>query len=115
MLKIKDLIMPVSITKHNFKQEIEDANKPIIIDAYATWCGPCQHMAPIFEELEQELGSKYAFVKLNIDESPDIAVSYKILSVPTFIFIKNNEVVGREIGYMSKEDLHTKIEQILGC
>lgn len=106
--------MPVSITKHNFKQEIEEATKPVIIDAYAVWCGPCQHMAPIFEELEQELGSKYSFLKLNVDESPDIAVSYKILSVPTFLFIKNNEVVGREVGYMSKEDLYTKIEQIFG-
>lgn len=114
MSKIKDLIMPVSITKHNFKQEIEDATKPVIIDAYAKWCGPCQHIAPIFRELEQELGDKYAFVQLDVDEAPEIAVSYKILSVPTFIFIKNNEVVGREIGYMSKEDLQTKIEQILG-
>lgn len=106
--------MPVSITKHNFKQEIEEASKPVIIEAYATWCGPCQHMMPIFEELEHELGDKYTFVKLNVDEAPEVASLYKILSVPTFIFIKNNAVVGREVGYMGKEELRSKIDEIIG-
>ncbi len=103
----------VSINKHNFKQEIEESSKPVVIDVYATWCGPCQHMMPIFEELEGELKDKYLFAKLNVDEARELAIAYNISSVPTFIFIKNNEVVSREQGYMSKEDLKAKIENVL--
>lgn len=106
--------MVISITKHNFKPEIEDSTKPVIIEVYATWCGPCQHMMPLFEELEQELGDRYTFAKLNVDESREIAIAYQITSVPTFLFIKNNEVMGKEVGYMSKEDLRLKIEELLG-
>ena len=104
----------ISINKHNFKQEIEDAAKPVIIEVYATWCGPCQHMMPIFEELEEELKDKYVFAKLNVDESREISISYNVSSVPTFIFIKNKEVVAKELGYMSKDDLKEKIEHFLG-
>jgi len=104
----------VSINKHNFKQEIEEASSPIVIDVYATWCGPCQHMMPIFEELAEELKNKYIFAKLNVDEARDLAIAYNITSVPTFIFIKNNTVISKEQGYISKEDLKTKIHQLLG-
>lgn len=104
----------VSINKHNFKQEIEESLKPVVIDVYATWCGPCQHMMPIFEELEQELNDKYLFAKLNVDEARELAVAYNISSVPTFIFIKDNQIVSKEHGYMSKEDLKSKIEELFG-
>lgn len=106
--------MVISITKHNFKPEIEESKKPVVIEVYATWCGPCQHMMPIFEELEQELSHKFTFAKLNVDETRDIAISYQITSVPTFVFIKNNEVIAKEVGYMNKEDLKSKIEELLG-
>lgn len=106
--------MIVNITKHNFKQEIEDSNKPVVIKVYALWCGPCQHMMPSFEELDKELNSKYKFAKLNVDESREIAINYAVTSVPTFLFIKDNNVVGKEIGYMSKEDLQDKIVELLG-
>lgn len=106
--------MVKSITKHNFKPEVEQSTKPVVIEVYATWCGPCQHMMPIFEELEAELGQTYTFAKLNVDESREIAISYNITSVPTFLFIKNNQVMGKEIGYMGKEDLKSKIVELLG-
>ncbi|CDK30951.1 thioredoxin [Candidatus Babela massiliensis] len=104
----------ISINKHNFKQEIEEASKPVVIEVYATWCGPCQHMMPIFEELEEELKDKYTFAKLNVDEAREIAIAYNISSVPTFLFIKDNKVASQERGYMSKEDLKSKIEELLG-
>lgn len=106
--------MIVSINKHNFKQEIEQSTKPVVIEVYATWCGPCQHMMPIFEELEKELGQQYTFAKLNVDESREIAIQYSISSVPTFLFLKDNKVMGKEIGYMSKEELKDKISDLLG-
>ncbi len=105
--------MAISITKHNFKQEIEESKKPVVIDVYATWCGPCQHMTPIFEEIEQELSDKFTFAKLNVDEAREIAISYQISSVPTFLFLKNGEVLGKEFGYMSKEELRESIEEAL--
>ena len=106
--------MIVSITKQNFQSEIQLSDKPVVIDVYATWCGPCKVMAPIFEELEKELGNQYKFAKLNVDEAREIATQYRVTSVPTFLFIKNNELVGKEVGNKSKEDLRSRIEDYLG-
>lgn len=103
--------MAVSITPQNFESEIAQEKKPIILDVYATWCGPCQQMMPIVEELEQELGDKYKFAKLNVDEAREISIRYGVTSVPTFIFIQNNVVKGKETGYMSKESLLEVIEK----
>lgn len=104
--------MIISINRHNFKQEVEQAPKPVVIDVYATWCGPCQHMEPIFQELEERYGDQYTFAKLNVDESREIAISYGITSVPTFLFINNGQLVDKAIGYMSKDDLEDKIKQL---
>ena len=106
--------MAVSITQENFDAEITKATMPIVLDVYATWCGPCQQMLPILEELEKELGSKYIFAKLNVDEAREISIKYGVTSVPTFVFIKGGKVKGKETGYMSKEVLKEKIEAALG-
>jgi thioredoxin 1 len=106
--------MPILITKENFDQEITKSSKPVVLDVFATWCGPCQYMMPIFDELEKEHGATYTFAKLNVDESRDIAVQYGVTSIPTFIFIKNNVVQAKEMGYMKKEDLLKKIQLALG-
>lgn len=103
----------ITINPQNFKQEIQDSSKPVVIDVFASWCGPCQRMLPFFVELSQELGEKYTFAKLNVDDARSIAQDYKVTAVPTFIFIKNHEVVGKETGYMSKDDLKEKIELLL--
>ncbi|MCK4265259.1 thioredoxin [Candidatus Babeliales bacterium] len=105
--------MPVNITNENFSTEVEQSELPVVIDVFATWCGPCQQMIPIFEELSKELDSKYKFAKLNIDEAREIAIQYNVSSVPTFIFIKGGKVVGKETGYMSREILKGKIEGAL--
>jgi len=106
--------MAVAITKENFEKEVAGSPLPVVLDVYATWCGPCQQMMPILEELEKELGDKYKFAKLNVDEAREISIEYGVTSVPTFVFIKNNEVKGKETGYMSKETLKEKIEEALG-
>ena len=105
--------MIVSITKENIKEEIVESKLPVVIDIYAPWCGPCQHMLPIFEELSKEMGDKCKFVKLNVDESRDLSIEYGVTSVPTFIFIKDNEVKGRETGYKSKDDFQEIVEKFL--
>jgi len=106
--------MVTVITSQNFEEEVKKSTKPVILDVYATWCGPCQYMTPIFEELSKELSEKYKFCKLNIDEERDIAIQYNVSSIPTFVFIKDGNVVGTEMGFMEKTMLKKKIEEILG-
>ncbi len=106
--------MALHITKSNFAKEVEQEKKPIVIDVYASWCGPCKLMEPIFEELDKELGATYKFLKINVDEEREFSIKYGVTSVPTLLFIKNNNVVGREVGYLDKEALSKKIIQYLG-
>lgn len=106
--------MAVMITSENVDQEINQSSLPILLDVYATWCGPCQQMVPIFDELEKEFSSKCKFAKLNIDEARELSIQYGITSVPTFVFLKNGEIKHKETGYMSKDDLKTKIEDFIG-
>jgi thioredoxin 1 len=106
--------MSTLITKENFEQEVTQSKLPIVIDVFATWCGPCQQMEPIFAELEKEWGSKYKFAKINVDESRELSIQFGVTSVPTFLFIKNGQVAGKTIGYMNKEDLKAKIKETLG-
>lgn len=106
--------MPVAVNKDNYEAEIAQADKPVIIDVYATWCGPCQQMEPIIEELEKELQDTHKFVKINVDEARDLAVQFGVTSIPTFVFIKEGKIKGKETGYISKEDLKEKITEYFG-
>lgn len=105
--------MPIAITNENIEKEIKSHKGPVVLEVYASWCGPCQQMAPLFAELEAELKNRYKFAKLNVDEAREISIEYGVTSVPTFIFIQDGQVKGKETGYMSKEDLRSKIETIL--
>ena len=112
--QLRNCMSILAITKDNFQSDVINATKPVFIDVYATWCGPCQQMEPTIEALAQELGSKYVFGKVNVDESRDISIQLGITSVPTFVFFKDGQVVGKETGYMSKDDLKDSLERFLG-
>lgn len=106
--------MALEITSANFEHEVKKSSLPVVIDVYASWCGPCKQMAPIFEELSKDLDGKVKFVKLNIDDDRDLAVQFNVSSIPTFIFMKAGEMVGKETGAMSKEELKKRIQTHIG-
>src|SRR5438445_10826368 len=107
--------MAISITSENHAAEIKQSNKPVILDIYSNWCGPSQQMAPILEELEKEMGDTYKFAKLNVDEAREVSIKeYGVTSVPTFVFIKDGAVKGKETGYMSKDVFKEKIIAAFG-
>jgi thioredoxin 1 len=106
--------MPITVTKENYELEVLKSSTPVIVDVYATWCGPCQMMEPIITGLEKELQGDYKFVKVNVDESRDLAVQFGVTSIPTFVFIKDGKIKGKETGYINKDDLNAKIIELLG-
>ena len=111
---LEGIIMATAVSSQNFDQEVIKSSLPVVVDVYATWCGPCRQMMPIFEELSQELSSKYKFTKLNIDEDREIAIQYNVSSIPTLLFFKNGTMVGKETGFMGKDALLAKLESLFG-
>jgi len=105
--------MAADITKDNVEETVNQSTKPVIIKVFATWCGPCQQMKPVFEEIEKELSDNYTFANLNVDDARDLSIEYGVTSVPTFLFIKSGKVVGRESGVISKDDFINKINEHL--
>lgn len=103
--------MEVTITNENY-MELVKGDQPVMIDFWATWCGPCRQMSPIVEELAKEYEGKVVVGKCNIDEEEDIAMQYGIRSIPTIIFIKNGEIVDKTVGAVPKAKLVEKLDKL---
>lgn len=95
----------------NFESKINDTKKIVLLDFFATWCGPCKMLSPILEDLKKEY-ENIDFYKVDVDESRDLAAKYHINSMPTLIFLKNGKEIERFIGWRSKEELSRIIENI---
>ena len=95
-------------TNTNFSELLEDS-KLVIVDFWATWCGPCRMLSPILDELEEEMADKISVVKVNVDDADEIAAQYRIMSIPTLLFFKNGQVVDKTVGAMPKPALVEKI------
>lgn len=97
--------MEIKLSTENFEKEVLKSEKPVLVDFYADWCGPCNAMAPVIEELAKELEGKVKVGKINVDENPDIAVEYNVMSIPTLIVFKNEKEEKRLVGLRNKEEL----------
>jgi len=95
----------IIITKENFEEEVIKSSVPVLIDFWATWCGPCMMLSPIVEEIAKENEGKIKVCKVNVDEEPQLAGAFGVDSIPSLFVVKNGEVTNSSIGYTSKENI----------
>ena len=104
--------MEVTINYQNMSQVL-NSSPVVVVDFWATWCGPCRMLSPILEEVAEEMDGKAVVAKCNIDEERDLAMQYRIMSIPTLIYFKNGVAVAKTVGVVSKEEIITKINNLL--
>lgn len=97
--------MGQEITKGDFDKKVIESAKPVIVDFYAPWCGPCQMMAPILDEVKEEVGDSTKIYKVNIDEEHELANQYQVMSIPTIFVFKGGKIVKQFNGVVSKEEI----------
>ncbi|MDY2861793.1 MAG: thioredoxin [Oscillospiraceae bacterium] len=96
-------MMEVTITKENFEQVVLKSDKPVLVDFWATWCGPCKMLSPIIEEVRKETEGKAVVGKINVDEQQELAMQFGVMSIPTLLVFKNGEIVKKQIGFIPKQ------------
>ena len=97
------------VISKDFNKEVLESKMPVLIDFYADWCGPCKMMSPIVEEVAESLSGKVNVVKINVDEETELAIKYNVSSIPTFVLIKDGQVVTSIVGMRDKEELKDMI------
>ncbi len=104
---------PIDITDDSFEQEVLQSDKPVIVDFWATWCGPCKMIAPILEEVASEYSDKVKVTKLDVDANNKTAGKYNIMSIPSLLFFRNGEVVDQVTGAIPKSQLTARVDKVL--
>lgn len=94
----------INITKENFEQEVLKSDKTVLLDFWATWCGPCQMVSPIVDEIAEER-SDIKVGKINVDEQPELSIQFGVMSIPMLVVMKDGEVVNKAVGARPKEDI----------
>jgi thioredoxin 1 len=105
--------MAIEITDDNFEELVVNADKPVMIDFWAIWCGPCRMIAPIVEEMSVEYEGKAVIGKVDVDSNPNVAMKYGIRNIPTVLFIKNGQVVDKQVGAAPKQAFTHKLDALL--
>ena len=102
--------MALEITDSNFKEIVLDSDKPVLVDFWATWCGPCRMIAPIIDELHEELSDKAVIGKVDVDSNSESSANYGVRNIPTLLIFKNGEVVDKMVGAVQKSHIIEKLE-----
>ncbi len=100
----------ITLNKNNFEEEVLKSEKKVLIDFWASWCGPCRMMSPVIDEIAEEMGDSIKVGKINIDEEKDLAIKYDVMSIPTFIVLKNGNEIGRSVGVQDKEEIKAMLK-----
>lgn len=104
---------PMAVNDRTFDQEVLKAQTPVVVDFWATWCGPCRMIAPVLEEIATEKDGLLKVAKLDIDENPDIAQKFGVMSIPTLLVFKNGQEVSRIVGYRNKTQLLQQLDKAM--
>ena len=103
----------VNVTDENFENEVLKSSKPILVDFWAEWCGPCKAIAPSLEELSEEMANKLKIVKINVDENPSISQTYSIRSIPALMIFKDGEKISEKMGALPKSALQSWVNETI--
>ncbi len=103
--------MEIKLTKSNFNSEVLDSTKPVLVDFWATWCGPCQMLGPVLEEIANEKSDSIKVGKVNVDEEPELAKEFGVVSIPMLVLFKNGKAEKTSVGYIPKEQVLDFIEE----
>ena len=105
--------MAIELTDANFQEIVVNADKPVMIDLWAEWCGPCRMVGPIVEELSREYDGKVVVCKLDVDNNPGVTAQFGVRNIPTILFFKGGVVVDKQVGAVPKSVLQGKLEKLL--
>ena len=100
----------LNITKHNYQKEIHEAKETVLLDFWAPWCGPCRMVSPIVDEVAREATDRVKIGKVNVDEQPELAESFRVMSIPTLIVMQDGEIVEQKVGVQNKEAILKMLE-----
>ena len=106
----KEAVMEITLTKTNFEAEVLKSDKPVLVDFWAPWCGPCRMLAPVLAEVASEKGDKIKVGKVNVDENPELAAQYGISGIPAMLLFKDGRVAATSVGFKPKAELEAFVE-----